>query len=256
MSARTIPTVSIVIGTYQRCTRIKRCIEAIRRHVHVPYELVVVDGGSTDGSGEWLAAQPDVRLHVEEQRAGCCKAYDLGFRLAAAPYVMWLNDDSNPCDGSVGHALEVLQRDDLADAGLLAFYHTHRDPWNELHGFDHDGRRWGVLHVRGWPYANFGLLRRSLLEQVGFLDTGYYFCAWDPDLALKIQLDAGLKVLSSPRAMVYHEEVCDERKSTDAGDVRTNDNERLFSKWNLLPKDQFPDPRPAYLELLRARGLV
>lgn len=256
MSVPPKPKVSIVIGTYERCTRIKRCIEAVRRHVHVPYELVVVEGGSTDGSVEWLAQQPDVRLHVEEQRAGCCKAYDLGFRSAAAPYVMWLNDDSYPCDGSVGHALEVLQREDLADVGMLAFYHTHHDPWNELHGFDHDGRRWGVLHVRGHAYANFGLLRRSLLERVGFLDTGYYFCAWDPDLALKIQHNAGLKVLSLPQAMVYHEELTDDRKAADAGDIRTRDNARLFRKWNLPPKGRFADPRPAYLELLRARGLV
>lgn len=250
------PLVSLVVATYQRRARLVRCVEAVRRNVRVPYELVIVDGGSTDGSVEWLRAQPDVRLHVEEERAGCCRAYDLAFRRARAPYVLWLNDDSYPIAGSVAAAIALLERPDMADVGMVACYHTHHDPWNELHGFDEGGQRWGVLHVRGYPYANFGLLRRSLLEEVGFLDTGYYFCAWDPDLALKIQLQTGRKVLSTPAARVYHEELCDERKSADAGAVRTRDNERLFAKWKLPPKGAFPDPRPAYVELLRSRGLI
>ena len=250
------PIVSIVIGTYQRFTRIQRCLSAIRRAVHTTYELVVVDGGSSDGTIEWLYTQPDVRLHVEKQRAGSCRAYDTGFRLAQAPYVMWLNDDSYPLDGAVEQAINLLERADMRDVGMVAMYHTHDDPWNELHGFDHDGRRWGVMHVRGFPYANFGLLRRNLLEQIGFLDLGYYFCAWDPDLSLKVQHQAGLKVLGCPKALIYHEELFDERKTADAGDVRTRDNERLFEKWNLPPKGRFPDPRPAYLELLRSRGLI
>lgn len=250
------PVLSIVIATYQRLERIQRCIAAIRQNVSVSREIVVVDGGSTDGSGEWLAAQPDLRLEVEQQRAGGCRAYDRGFRLARAAYVMWLNDDSYPLPGAAENAIALLERPDMADVGLVAFYHTHNDPWNELHGFDRDGRRWGVLHVRGLPYANFGLLRRSLLEQVGYLDTDYRFCGWDPDLALKVQRQAGLKVLSTPDALVFHEELFDERKTADAADVRTRDNERLFKKWNLPAKGQFPDPRAAYLALLRSRGLM
>jgi hypothetical protein len=41
--------------------------------------------------------------------------------------------------------------------------------------------------------TNFGLLRRALLERLGYLDERYYFCAWDPDLSLKVQREAGLK---------------------------------------------------------------
>ena len=250
------PAVSIVIATYERLTRIQRCIAVVRENVRLAHELVIVDGGSTDGSVEWLQAQPDVRLHVESERGGCCRAYDTGFRLARAPFVLWLNDDSYPLAGAVEHAIALLERDDMTDVGMIACYHTHHDPYNELHGFDRDGQRWGVLHVRGVPYANFGALRSSLLEQVGYLDTDYYFCAWDPDLSLKVQREAGLKVLSSPAAAVFHEELHDQRKAADGGAVRTRDNERLFKKWNLPPKGQFPDPRPAYLELLQRRGLL
>ena len=227
------PTVSIVLATYQRRAQLERCILAVRQNVRLPAEIIVVDGGSTDGSAEWLRGQPGVRLYVEQQRRGCCQAYNTGFRMARAPYVMWLNDDSYPLAGAVDEAVGVLERPEMADVGLLAFYHTHDDPWNELHGFDRDGRRWRVMHVRGYPYANFGLLRSSLLKQVDYLDPGYRFCAWDPDLALKIQLQAGLKVLSCPRCLVYHEEVLDARKAADAGETARRDNERPVSYTHL-----------------------
>ncbi|MBU0638407.1 MAG: glycosyltransferase [Planctomycetes bacterium] len=250
------PIVSIVLATFQRCARLQRCVAHVRQNVAVPFELIVVDGGSDDGTREWLATQPALRTHLERQRAGCCRAYNFGFRMARGLYVMWLNDDAFPLPGAVENAVMLADRADMQDVGLVAFYHNHQQPWNELHGVDHEDTHYGILHVRGRPYANFGLLRRELLEELGYLDESYYFCAWDPDLSLKVQCEAGLKVLGAPKALVYHEELADERKQQDAGDVRTRDNERLFAKWGLPAAGAFPDPRPAYLDLIRQRGLA
>lgn len=251
--ADTSPELSIVVATYQRRARLERCLTRTREAIKVRYEFVLVEGGGSDGSAEWLVRQPDVRLHVERPRQGCCGAYDVGFRMARGEFVMWLNDDAYLLPGAIEAALGFLGAQ--GDVGIVAFYHNHAQPWNELHGFDRDGLRFGVLHVRGHPYANFGLLRRQTLERVGFLDTGYQFCAWDPDLSLKVSLGAGLPVVGLPAACVYHEELIDERKSSDAGETRTRDNERLFAKWKLPPKGEFPDPRPAYAALLNRLGV-
>ena len=247
------PIVSVVIATYRRLSRLQRCIERTRTGTDISHEFVVVDGGSDDGTLEWLAEQPDVRFHNEERRGGSCRAYNIGFRMARGRYVMWLNDDSYPLPGAIENAVTFLESDAASDVGLIAFYHNHNQPWNELHGIEHDGSHYGILHVRGVPYANFGLLRRELLERVGFLDEGYEFCAWDPDLSLKVQREANLRVMGCPEAIVLHEELLDERKQSDAGDIRTRDNERLFDKWNLPNPGDFPDPRPEYAELLRIR---
>ncbi|MCG3128200.1 MAG: hypothetical protein CHACPFDD_03077 [Phycisphaerae bacterium] len=247
------PELSVVLATYQRRERLERCVTQTRATLNVRYEFVVVEGGGTDGSAAWLAQQRGVRLHVQRPRRGCCRAYDAAFRLARGEFVMWLNDDAYALPGSVDAALSFLRV--RRDVGMVAFYHNHAQPWNELNGFDRDGLHFGVLHVRGHPYANFGLLRRETLARVGFLDTDYQFCAWDPDLSLKVSLGAGLPVVGLPGACVYHEELIDERKAADAGETRTRDNERLFEKWNLPPKGRFPDPRPAYAALLEGLGV-
>ncbi len=250
----TRPTISIVIATYRRLERLRRCIERTRAGFVEPisHEIVVVDGGSDDGTQDWLASQPELRVHVEAERGGSCRAYNIGFRMARGEFVMWLNDDAWPERGAVEAGLRFLRRHEAHGVGMAAFYHTHQQPWNELHGTEHSGQHFGLLHVRGTPYANFGLLRRELLERVGYLDEGYWFCAWDPDLSLKVKREAGLLVAGCPGALIHHEELADERKRADAEDARTRDNERLFEKWKLPGKGAFPDPRPAYAELMKS----
>jgi GT2 family glycosyltransferase len=138
---------------------------------------------------------------------------------------------------------------------MVAFYHNFDRPLNRLDSVEHEGLCYSIYNVRGYPYANFGLLRRSLLEQIGYADERYYFFAWDPDLSLKVQIEAGLKVIGCREAKVYHEELIDERKSEDTN-VGEVDNADLFAKWNLPAPNSYPDPAPPYQRMLRERGLI
>ena len=56
--------VSVVSGTYNRLSRLKAMVNSVRSSVGVgiPYEIVLVDGGSTDGTLEWARAQSDIAL--------------------------------------------------------------------------------------------------------------------------------------------------------------------------------------------------
>ncbi len=254
-SAFEAPLVSMVIATYGRRERLQRCIAQVRRNVRLSHEMVVVGGGAGDGTEEWLATQTDVRFILETRREGATKAYNKGFRAARGRYVMWLNDDSYPLAGAVEAAVEMFQRPDLPDLGMVAFYHNEERQWNKLDTCEHEGQSFGIYNVRGVPYANFGLLRRELLARLGYLDEGYYFCAWDPDLALKVQREAGLKVLGCRQALVYHEVLIDERKAADMMLIDA-DNARLFAKWSLPEKFGYADPGPAYRRVLRERGLL
>jgi GT2 family glycosyltransferase len=248
-------TVSIVVPTFNRFDRLRRCIENIRRNVGTAYEVVVIDGGSTDGTREWLAEQKDLRVILEPQREGAVRAFNKGFRAATGHYVMWLNDDAYPLPGSVEAAIAMIERPDLADIGMVAFYHNWHNERNILDRVTHGGETYELCHVRGYPYANFGLLRRLLLERIGFADERYYFFAFDPDLSLKIQLGEGLKVVGCRQALVLHDEHHDERKLEDL-QAGAADNEKLFAKWNLPPRGGYPDPTPPYQAMLKARGIL
>lgn len=253
------PIVSIIVPTFNRLARLTRCLEKILQNVATPHEIVVVDGGSTDGSRAFLTElagrQANLRLIFEPQREGAVRAFNKGFRAARGVYVTWLNDDAYPLPGAIEAAVAMIERPDLADVGMVAMYHNWHGERNVLDRVEHKGESYQVYNVRGYPYANFGLLRRSLMERIGYADERYYFFAFDPDLALKIQLEAGLKVIGCREALVYHEEHHDERKLADL-DPGAEDNAKLFAKWNLPAKNSYPDPAPAYRTMLLDRGLI
>ncbi|MCZ6682413.1 MAG: glycosyltransferase family 2 protein [Planctomycetota bacterium] len=244
------PVVSIVIATYARRARLERCIAGIRANINVPRETIVVGSGAGDGTESWLENQVDVRFIPERTRQGATRAYNKGFKAAAGDYVLWLNDDAYPLPGAVEAAIRMIERPESDEVGMIAFYHNMGRKRNRLDSVNRDGMTYGIYNVRGVPYANFGLLRRGLLEQVGYLDERYYFCAWDPDLSLKVQREAGLRVVGCREALIHHEELIDARKSEDLK-IADEDNAKLFAKWGLPESFSYPDPAPAYLESVR-----
>ncbi len=240
--------VSIVIPTFNRLSRLCRCVANIRSNVTTRHEIVVVDGGSTDGTREFLSGDGNLHVILEHNREGAVRAFNKGFRAAKGHYVMWLNDDAHPLPGSVEAAIETIERHD--NVGMVAFYHDWDRARNVLDRVEVDGRAYSIYNVRGYPYANFGLLRQSLLREIGYADERYYFSGFDPDLSLKVQLEAGLKVIGCRDALVQHEEFHDGRKIEDLP-IGEEDNRKLFAKWNLPAPGTYPDPAPAYRAMCR-----
>ncbi len=232
-----------------------RCIDKICQNVSIANEIIVVDGGSTDGTRDWLAGKDNLRVILEHGREGAVKAFNKGFRASTGRYVMWLNDDAYPLPGSVEAALEMIERPELSDLGMVAFYHQWHSDRNVLDRVEHNGESFELCHVRGCPYANFGLLRRELLEQVGYADERFYFFGFDPDLSLRIQIDMGLKVIGCRGALIVHDEHHDDRKNDDLP-IGNEDNVKLFAKWNLPEPGQYADPTPAYSQVLIDRNLT
>lgn len=247
--------VSIVVPTFNRFDQLCRCIDRIRQNVSHPCEIIVVDGSSTDDTRDWLAEQPDLHVILEPQREGAVKAFNKGFRAATGEYVMWLNDDAYPLTGSVEAAVSMIEDTLCSDVGMVAFYHGWHSERNVLDRVVHEGENYELCHVRGYPYANFGLIRRSLLEKIGFADERFYFFGFDPDLSLKVQLNEGLKVIGCRNAFIHHDELHDERKQDDLASGQ-KDNEKLFAKWDLPARGQYPDPSPGYRQMLIERGWI
>lgn len=243
------PLISVVIPTCNRLAGLIRCLDACRLATDLPLEIIVVDGCSTDGSRRFLARRRDLRVILEDRREGAVRAFNKGFRAARGKYLTWLNDDAYPLPGCFSAAVEFLERPENAGAGLAAMYHTWDVQRNWARRLERDGRVFGVFHVRGTLYANFGLGRRALFEELGYWDERFRMWGGDPDFSLKVWR-RGLEVKDCPRSLIIHEELRDERKEADLARGR-RDNQLLFQKWRLPPKNpernDFDPERPCTL---------
>jgi len=252
-----MPDLSIVIPTYNRSRSLASCLVAVRNAVRRPYEIIVVDGASEDGTSAVLANVGETmgeRLRVlrEPRREGFVKAANKGFRAARGKYLMWLNDDARPLPESLDRAIEQL-RCAPPKVGMVALFHPAHTMRNIAFEARHRGRAFQVLHVRGTLYANFGIASRSLFERLNFFDERYFLNGADPDFSLKTW-ESGLSVVPAFGALVDHDELEDERREADR-DLAVADNARLFEKWDLPDRNptmnDFDQTRPCTLRGLR-----
>lgn len=87
---------SVIIPVYNVHAYLQRCIESVQAQTYKMLEIVLVDDGSTDESGELcdkLAAQ-DSRIHViHKQNGGLSDARNAGLKVATGEYVLFLDSD-------------------------------------------------------------------------------------------------------------------------------------------------------------------
>ena len=147
------PDIAIVFGTYNRLPRLQACIASIRRAAgSLTYVCLVADGGSTDGSREWLVEQPDCEL-LEGGLDGAVRAFNVSFARAVdlgSPWVCQFNDDL-VLHGALADAVDVMAADEAV--GAAAFPSTRYSPGAPEFS---PSMRW-----RGRCYANQGLYRRE-----------------------------------------------------------------------------------------------
>ena len=69
--------VSVIIPNWNRCDLLAECLAALERQTHDPFETIVVDNGSTDGSGDLVRARSGPRLRITVQLVNAADGYQL-----------------------------------------------------------------------------------------------------------------------------------------------------------------------------------
>src|SRR3569832_2398001 len=91
----TKPMTSIIIPTYNGLGLLRRLVQSIREHTNeavTPYELIIVDNGSQDGTAQWCIDDWLTLLSLGSNE-GFPAACNKGLRLAAGDRLMLLNND-------------------------------------------------------------------------------------------------------------------------------------------------------------------
>lgn len=113
------PTISVVIPLYNKLDYIERCLQSVFDQTCDDYELIVVNDGSSDGSGELAESlmRPDDTI-IHQDNAGCSAARNRGWQAASSDLIAFLDAD----DEWLPEHLETLAAlwKQFPDAGLLA----------------------------------------------------------------------------------------------------------------------------------------
>jgi GT2 family glycosyltransferase len=247
--------VSVVLGSYNRKTFLTYAIDSIRNELkdaEFPYEIIVIDGGSNDGSVEWLLKQKDTITIIHHNRGTWLGKplvrrswgyfMNLGFKAAQGKYVCMLSDDCLVIPGAIKNGYKYFE-DNLKsgiNTGAIAFFWRN---WPEQ-------SKYVVFKFYGIININHGLFLRNALEKVGFIDEeNYMFYAADVDLSFKLHL-AGYKLLISENSFIEHYMHANNSSRIDNLSSHDDDNNNFISKWkHLLPDiDYSPENRAVLIE--------
>jgi hypothetical protein len=202
----------VVVATYNRLPLLRRCLDSIAAHTASEHEVVVVDGGSTDGTREWLRGRSDVTAVLQDELLGVARAYNAVWRGLDCTYTSWLSDDVELASDGLDTAIRELD----ADAGLgmvgLKMRDTTGPAWKPFGG---------ALSVHGVINMNHGVVRFDLLREVGFFHEGYRSYMVDPDLTAAILSTGSAVAITKSVVLLHHRQEPvqrEERASLDSDD--------------------------------------
>lgn len=203
------PVVAAIV-TYNRLALLRACVEAVRAQEPVPERIVVVDNGSSDGTAEWLAAQPDLDV-VRQSNCGSAGAYHTVFARAmelGSPWIWAMDDDGRPEPGALAELLRQADAHCLDIAGALVV--ATQDPAElafRIRGLTRTDEAAaaaenGVLHNEVCPF-NGTLMHRRVFETIGNIKREMFIWGDEWEFAMRARR-AGLRIATAVRARHVH----------------------------------------------------
>jgi GT2 family glycosyltransferase len=220
------PSVSIVIVHHKGNELLCKCLQSVFRTNYSNYQVVLVDNGSKDGSVNATKMIFGNRLSLirSDVNLGFVGGNNLALQRIQGEYVVLLNDDTVVSPDWLQQLISVEESDSLVGAcqpKLLSL----TDPKY----FEYNGCAGGMMDVYGVPFCRGRvfdvierdegqydhlaevfwaggaaiLIRRSVLDRTGLLDSLFYAHMEEIDLCWRIRL-MGYKILAVPSAVVYH----------------------------------------------------
>ena len=191
----TNPRVSVVVAVFNGERYLEEALRSLFAQDYAPFEVIVVDDGSADRTGD-IARSFDSARYVRQEHLGLAAARNAGIRTSKGDFIAFLDADDvlPPTKLSLQaryllehpHVACVLGRQEVVLEGVDAPAWLTRD------------RVFGDL--AGVPFGS-AMIRREILETLGGFDSSYEY-AEDRDLFVRMR-ELGAEVVVLPDIVLY-----------------------------------------------------
>lgn len=266
------PLLSVVVVSYNTKDLTLECLASVCRETNVPFELIVVDNASADGSAEAIAMEfPDVTLMAETVNHGFAQGNNIAICRARGEYVLLLNPDTVVLEGAIDKLMDFAQRtpEAMIWGGRTLYGDRSLNPTNcwrrmtlwsltsQFLGLSSLFRQSQVFNPEGYGRWDrnterevdivtgcFLLIRKEFWEVLGGFDPAYVMYGEEADLCLRAR-SLGARPRITPEAEIIH--------YVGASDtVRSDKLVRLLRAKMTLVRHHFPGwQKPLALALLR-----
>ena len=120
--------VSIIVPVYNIQQYLTNCVESLFAQMYDEIEIILVDDGSTDGSGQFCDrfAEQDDRIRViHKENGGLSSARNAGLDAASGQYILFLDGDDYLAPNAVSRLMDLAKKDDEVD--FIQFQYAETD---------------------------------------------------------------------------------------------------------------------------------
>lgn len=182
--------ISVVIPTFNRCLLLKRALLSVYNQTLLPFEVIVVDDGSTDNTNSQLSPQFPNVIWVSQENYGVSCARNQGIQKAKGNWIAFLDSDDTWHPQKLERQFDFLKRNPS-----FSMCHTDEE-WLRngqkvktpayLDKTNHQLFTRSLTRCLICPSSV--VLNRSLLESIGFFDENLPVCE-DYDLWIRILVE-------------------------------------------------------------------
>ena len=221
------PRVSIVINTYNRGAWLDDALAGLSGLAWRDFEVIVVNGPSTDNSAEVIARAGDAIKALTCDQANLAMSRNIGIAAAAGDIIAFIDDDAVPHPQWLDHLVARYADPRVGAVGGYTIDNTGTnwqvrktvcDRFGNAHAVtDHFDER--VLNRPGTPmYPSLlgtnSSFRAAALRAIGGFDHAFAYLLDETDVCLRL-VDAGWHVVYEPAALVYHQFAASHIRSGD-----------------------------------------
>jgi len=210
--------VDVAIVAHNNLASLPATLQSVAAAGCPPSRITVVDVASTDGTGDWLAAEwPAVRVRRLTKNDGPSPGRNVGIVEAGTPYVLVMDADVVVRPDTVQRLRAAMAADPKAKVGSPIVVHAGRPDTIQyaagaLHFICEAINPWldRPLRERGTEPLDIGaaptcalLLDRAVAIDIGLFDERYFIGKEDGDFTHRVKM-AGYSILELPEALVLH----------------------------------------------------
>lgn len=195
--------ISVITAVFNNNETIAEALDSALRQTHENSELIVIDGGSTDGTVETLKLYSDrLDVLVSERDHGIYDALNKGIRRASGDVVGFLHSDDVFGSSEVLSKVAEAFRDSSVGAVYGDLVYVKKNDPSSVLRYWRAGQFSRARLSRGWmpPHPTL-YVRREIYERLGGFNTRYRIAA-DYDQILRIFSDPTLCARYIPEVMV------------------------------------------------------
>ncbi|QEL17134.1 glycosyltransferase [Limnoglobus roseus] len=206
---------TVVINTYQRARSLRKTLLSLRRQTYRDFEVVIVNGPSTDETEKVVAEfEPDVRL-VRCPAVNLSLSRNLGIAAAAGDVVAFIDDDAEADPLWLEQLGAGYDSPRIGGVGGMVYDSTGYCFQYEYAVCDRKGNAdlnvrpplWDYLHPHGEKFVHMlgtnCSFRRDLLAEIGGFNEEFEYYLDETEVCMRL-IDRGYWIKPLPHAFVYH----------------------------------------------------